>query len=287
MSERSNYYSIGKVSSLCNVPVKTLRYYDKIGLLVPQYRKEGSNYRYYEHTQLLTLFIIRKLRLLGVSLKEIQSIIYNSDTTVMEQCIVTRMDEISQTIHELQEQYAVGERLLERLHEGDMILQAADTEKADDGGIRIEKIPVTDVIFTRRIKSDYHNADVSVDRWFELFEMASKQNLNVTGPVILTYHNAPLEQFFNKDCDLEASIQVSESRPSPEFKKFGGFTAVTAIHVGKNDEIIQVHAKAIKWLNQHGYEISGPISEEYVISPVDIGNEENHITKIIIPVKKA
>ena len=75
LSEQSKYYSIGKVSTLCNVPVKTLRYYDQIGLLVPQYRQETSHYRYYEHTQLLTLHIIRKLRFLGVSLKDIQQII--------------------------------------------------------------------------------------------------------------------------------------------------------------------------------------------------------------------
>ena len=48
LSEQSKYYSIGKVSTLCNVPVKTLRYYDQIGLLVPQYCKETSHYRYYE-----------------------------------------------------------------------------------------------------------------------------------------------------------------------------------------------------------------------------------------------
>lgn len=60
LSEKNKYYSIGKVSSICDVPIKTLRYYDQIGLLVPQYRKEDSHYRYYEHTQLLTLHIIRK-----------------------------------------------------------------------------------------------------------------------------------------------------------------------------------------------------------------------------------
>ena len=77
------------------------------------------------------------------------------------------------------------------------------------------------------------------------------------------------------------------SKPSLEFKKFGGFLAVTAIHIGKNDEIIQTHAKAIKWLNQRGYVIDGSISEEYLLSPIDIEDVDKHVTKIIIPVKKA
>lgn len=123
LSEKNKYYSIGKVSSICDVPIKTLRYYDQIGLLVPQYRKEDGHYRYYEHTQLLTLHIIRKLRLLGVSLKDIQRIIQNCDNAAMEQCVVSRMHEISKNIEELQEQLAIGEILLQRLNTGNVFLQ--------------------------------------------------------------------------------------------------------------------------------------------------------------------
>ena len=61
MAEEKNQYSIGKVSTLCNVPVRTLRYYDKIGLLVPSHRKDDNHYRYYSQEQLLTLFIIPAL----------------------------------------------------------------------------------------------------------------------------------------------------------------------------------------------------------------------------------
>ena len=72
-----------------------------------------------------------------------------------------------------------------------------------------------------------------------------------------------------------------------EFKQFGGFLAATAIHIGKNEEIIQTHVKAIRWLKQQGYMIDGPISEEYIVSPIDVSDEDQHITKIIIPIKKA
>lgn len=48
MTER---YSIGKVSTACNIPIKTLRYYDEIDLLKPEYRDNDSNYRYYSKDQ--------------------------------------------------------------------------------------------------------------------------------------------------------------------------------------------------------------------------------------------
>lgn len=283
MADRKSYYSIGKVSTLCCVPIKTLRYYDKIGLLVPEYRKDESNYRYYSQDQILTLFIIRKLRLLGIPLKEIHEIVGRRDSAAMGKCIQDRLQEIHRTIADLNDQYSEGQALLERLNMGHDLLAEGRSNWATEG-IQVEEIPESTVIFTRRLKKNYKNNDVSVDRWFELFQMASSLKLRAAGPVILTYHNKPLEQFFQNDCDLEIGIQVNEARSGPEFKIFGGFRAVTALHIGRNDEIIQTHVKAIKWLNQQGYQVSGPISEEYIVSPVDINNEEDHITKVIIPI---
>lgn len=283
MADGKSYYSIGKVSTLCCVPIKTLRYYDKIGLLVPEYRKDESNYRYYSQDQILTLFIIRKLRLLGIPLKEIHEIVGRRDSAAMGKCIQERLQEIHRTIADLNDQYSEGQALLERLSMGHDLLEGGRSNWSTEG-IKIEEIPKSTVLFTRRLKKNYKNNDVSVDRWFELFQMVSSLKLRVVGPVILTYHNNPLEQFFQNDCDLEIGIQVNEARNGPEFKTFGGFRAVTALHIGRNDEIIQTHVKAIKWLNQQGCRVSGPISEEYIVSPVDINNEEDHITKVIIPI---
>ena len=283
MSDSKAYYSIGKVSTLCAVPIKTLRYYDKSGLLVPDYRKDESNYRYYTQEQILTLFIIRKLRALGIPLKEIHQIVGNRDSAAMGKCIQERLSGIRQDIEELNNQYNEGRMLLDRLNMGHNTLDPQHPSWSTEE-IRIEDIPTSTVLFTRRLKRNYKNTDVSIDRWFELFQMVSRQKLRVMGPVILTYHNNPLEQFFKTDCDLEISVQVNETRNQPEFKQFGGFRAVTALHFGRNEEIIQTHVKAIKWLNEQGYSVAGPISEEYIVSPVDINNEENHITKIIIPI---
>ena len=41
------YYSIGEIAEICNIPIRTLRYYDEIGLLVPEKRDIESSYRYY------------------------------------------------------------------------------------------------------------------------------------------------------------------------------------------------------------------------------------------------
>ena len=165
MSEDKSYYSIGKVSALCNVPIKTLRYYDTIGLLVPDYRKDESNYRYYTQDQLLTLFIIRKLKLLGIPLKEIKEVVCGRDTVAMGKYIQERLGEIRLSIEELNNQYAEGELLLDRLSRGHNILETEHTSWSTEK-IQVEDIPESTVIYTRRVKKNYKNTDVSVDRWF-------------------------------------------------------------------------------------------------------------------------
>ncbi|MFW5670434.1 MAG: MerR family transcriptional regulator, partial [Acetivibrio ethanolgignens] len=236
MDSRKKTYSIGQVSSLCSVSIKTLRYYDKMGLLIPAERKDGSNYRYYTHEQILILFIIRRLYHLGLPLKEIKDNIYLKDTKNIESCIRQRFEKINHSIEELNNQYAEGKLLLERLEKGHSLLEF---EKSDweTEGMRIETIPCSNVLFTRRKKKNYKNSDVSIERWFELFEMVSRYGLKATGSVILTYHNNPLEQFYQNDCDLEMCIQINESTDVPEAKSFGGFTAVTALHFGRNEDI--------------------------------------------------
>lgn len=63
------YLSIGKVSKLKNVSIKSLRYYDEIGVLKPAYINEQTNYRYYKEEQLFLLDAITLCIELGIPLR--------------------------------------------------------------------------------------------------------------------------------------------------------------------------------------------------------------------------
>ena len=62
---------IKEFSQLCQVTVKTLRHYEKIGLLMPAEVDEWTGYRYYCVSQMQTLNSIRVLKEIGFSLEEI------------------------------------------------------------------------------------------------------------------------------------------------------------------------------------------------------------------------
>ncbi|MHB8293359.1 MAG: heavy metal-responsive transcriptional regulator [Acidimicrobiales bacterium] len=64
---------IGEVSKRSGVPVKTIRYYDEIGILAAP-RRSGSGYRDYEPEAVDRLGFIRASQAFGLSLGEIREI---------------------------------------------------------------------------------------------------------------------------------------------------------------------------------------------------------------------
>jgi MerR family transcriptional regulator, thiopeptide resistance regulator len=71
-------YTVKQLSKLSGVSIRTLHFYDEIGLLKPAYHGENG-YRYYEEKQLLLLQQILFFRELGFELKQIKKILGRSD----------------------------------------------------------------------------------------------------------------------------------------------------------------------------------------------------------------
>lgn len=65
------YLSITQLAKLRNITSETLRHYDRIGLLKPDYVDEFTGYRYYSMNQVELFDTIIDLRNLGVPLKDI------------------------------------------------------------------------------------------------------------------------------------------------------------------------------------------------------------------------
>lgn len=291
-------YSIGEVSKICSIPIKTLRYYDEIGLMVPEFRNEESRYRYYSKKQMVNLFIIRQLRTLGFSLKNLKELFLDSHLKNLDDMIRERLDEIDEEIQELETKRTAAVFLRDRIRKGDEILshydEDFDSARGDSLGlINVEYIEKGTLYFRRGIMKKYRNEEVSLERWIDITESCQKRHLTVTSPIIVTYFDNVLDQYLGKDCDVEFGVLVEKDQRNYQdnvekkcIRPFGGFDAVTKVHVGSYRNIMVSHVRMVQWINQNDYEIAGPISEEFIVSPVDIDNEDEHITKIIIPVKK-
>ncbi len=76
-------YAIKQLADLAGVSVRTLHYYDEVGLLKPQSRS-ASGYRYYGEEAIVRLQQIMFFRELGFSLEEIGKIVSRPDFDVLE-----------------------------------------------------------------------------------------------------------------------------------------------------------------------------------------------------------
>lgn len=64
-------YKIGQMAEKVGLSIKTLRYYDKFGILKPSYVDKFSGYRYYTDDDILKCEYIKLLKSLDYTLKEI------------------------------------------------------------------------------------------------------------------------------------------------------------------------------------------------------------------------
>lgn len=80
----SQYMSIGKISKLKNVSIKSLRYYDQIGILKPAFVNTETNYRYYTEDQLYLLDAITVCIKLGIPLKDLNRYVENDSINLQK-----------------------------------------------------------------------------------------------------------------------------------------------------------------------------------------------------------
>ena len=83
-------YKIGEFSRLSQTPIRTLRYYDQIGLVVPAHVDRATGYRSYAAEQLERLNRILVYKELGLSLDEIRAAFADRASTADVQGLVRR-----------------------------------------------------------------------------------------------------------------------------------------------------------------------------------------------------
>lgn len=293
MSEKK-YYTIGEIANICDLNPKTLRYYDQIGLIQPEHKNTSTGYRYYTKDQAFSIYMVKKLQLLDFSLQEIKEMLQLNDPILYERAVQKKVDQVNEKIEVLKNIQLEGFMLMEKLSNYRDFVQSFENSahsnfqpNAKDLKIHIEVIPERPVISTVKTMHDYNNFEISIDRWYEIFNLAEKKHYIPNGSIILTYHTyAPMDQFFKPECKLEAALPVENPKGSSYDKTFGGYTAATTYHYGPYESIPQTHLKILRWIEENGYVVSGYVSEEYLISPFEMQAKEAYLTKIIYPVYK-
>ncbi|CAI0792285.1 MAG TPA: MerR family DNA-binding transcriptional regulator [Serratia grimesii] len=130
---------VGELARRSGITVRTLHYYDSIGLLVPSARSDAG-YRLYNRADITRLHHIQALRRMGVTLDEIGAILARSGmalTTVIEQQITMLNRQLVQTA-----------ALRDRLQQMHAQLSIGDEPELNDWLTTLELMTMYDKYFT-------------------------------------------------------------------------------------------------------------------------------------------
>lgn len=104
---------IGEVAHLLGVTPKTIRHYHKVGLLAKPERSEGG-YRLYAASDLLRLLRIRRLQALGLSLKQVKTVLGEPEQTrPLREVLQALLVDLAAQMEALEARRAQVQRLLE------------------------------------------------------------------------------------------------------------------------------------------------------------------------------
>lgn len=116
-------YTIGSLARAAEVPISTIRYYERAGLLRPEGRS-GSNYRSYSDRSLERLVFIRAAQANGFTLKDVKGLLQLQDGALapcseVQSLVEARLRELEERMREMRAVRAMLRAALERCHRGE------------------------------------------------------------------------------------------------------------------------------------------------------------------------
>ncbi len=133
--------NIGDASALCGLPVKTIRYYEDIGLIEPARRNNG--YRDYGDADVSRLTFLQRARNLGFSIETCRSLLKLKEDRNRASAEVKRIaqEHLEEIDHKIQELNALRETLHDVIDAcpGDQTAVCPILDELAEGGRRCGK----------------------------------------------------------------------------------------------------------------------------------------------------
>jgi len=270
-------FKIGEFSRLSRVPVKTLRYYDEIGLLKPAKVDRFTGYRYYSADQLPRLNRILALKDLGLSLPQIARLLDgNLPPAQIRGMLRLKQAELQQQMQEEQARLARVEWRLRQIEQ---------EETMSTQEVVIKKIQALTVASVRDVIPTYSD----IRRLYgEIFAHLGRHRIKPAGPPLAIYYD---QEYRERDVDVEAAVPVAGAVLAGERVTSRELPAVEEmaclVHQGSYEETGGAYSRLMAWIEARGYRIAGPCQEVYVRGPESGDDPSTYVTEVQIPVEKA
>ena len=259
--------SIGEFSQVTRLTVKTIRYYQEIGILQPAKIDSVTGYRYYNQESYRRVEMITGLKELGFSLKEIAPIL--AECSSDEELITVVRNKLAEVRSQINRLTDLENRLSGFEEENKM-----KTTQFNDGitecSIQIDHLaafPLT---------GSYDTIGKGFQALYKQFGRIIKDK-----PYAFYYDM----EYKENDAKMEAVVALKEEAEAEGFdcRSLPLHKAVKTIHRGEYGRLGETYIRLFEYCREHNYKPLPPIIDHYLKGPGMIfrRNPKNYITECI------
>ena len=273
MSEQE-LFQIGEVAKMYQLSVSTLRHYEQVGLLKPEYTNPETGYRYYSARQLEQLTNIRYLRALDLPLEEITAYIGNRDVNVIAEKLRHQKRLIVQKQQELER---IERKITNRLD------QIADALGSELEAVRRVKMPASRMVLTAG-PVEFHSY-LWLEKSIRKMEAHQKQPLTYSGKVGVSISREHLMQGVFECYDAVFLLLDPEDEYEGAVEQLPEQECLTVRFRGSHDRSPVHYAKLLEQIRTEGLDVAGPSREVALIDNSISDDPETFVTEIAVPVR--
>jgi effector-binding domain-containing protein len=276
-SEGTLMFSIGEFSTVSGIPVRTLRFYHEVGLLVPAGVDPQTNYRSYDQRNLELAKVIVALRGMEFKLEDIREILAGcgDDSDLVDQLERQKVALTDKANHYQAIVNTIGQ-LIEREH------RIREDEKMNAETSQIEEREVEPLLVAGiRMKGFYSDCGQG------FATLGKRLGRHIAGKPLCLFYDG---EYREGDANFEPCMPIAKriETEGVSVHELPAARCVTLIHRGAYDELKNSYARLLKYVKEHGYKVSLPTREVYLKGPGMIfrGDPKKYSTEIQLPIEQ-
>ncbi|GAU79127.1 GyrI-like domain-containing protein [Fusibacter sp. 3D3] len=265
-------YRIGEFSKITFLSVKTLRYYNEIGLLIPAKIDEDTGYRYYDDENFQKSMVIKTLRRFNFSIQELLEVVPRID----------HADDLADFLLEKHEQLETQVAMIKKDQRA--LIKEVNYMKAVkfmSKSYEVEQVDIAEVkVAYLRYKGRYEDLGIYISQLYKAVGMHAE------GAPFSLYYD---EDYMEEGADIEVAVPVKKAVEKGEVKTrtLPAIKCVKYVHVGPYEHISNSYKIITDYIKAHHLESYTPSREIYLKGPGMLmkGNPEKYETEILIPIR--
>ena len=267
-----NLFKIGEIAELFNLNIRTLRYYDDIDLLKPEYVDKNTGYRYYSTAQFEQLNTIRYLRELQIPLDKIREFLQYREIDGDKNILYDQIKEVEARQKELEN---VKRKIRNRISQ----IEYAQTGMQNKPEIR--ELPAREAVIIKYAMKP----DSDMEYPIRLLEKNAEQAAVFLGKVGLSISKLNMKNGeFDQYDHIFLLLDPEEKYNGDTITVKDGLHAVIRFN-GTHKDASDYYRMLMDFIENEGFEVSGDSLEITLIDYGFTNDTTQFVTEIQIPVK--